>query len=212
MNIRKQQKTNFAAIYPFAPDWEEFQHLNLDKKFFHFEKHVLNSQQEYARAKHISDELEICLITAPESIFSPKGRDSFRNYTYSYSELKRFEEKVKQLQSQLNPDTFVIAGAIDYATPDLKHYMVTTYAVTKDKIHTYDKIKATEKMHETYIVQENKKTKASLKMHSRKKCGLFTFKNKIIGLEICQDHEEATLLNNKVSVDIHVVISAGQTI
>lgn len=200
-----------TAIYAFAPSWEKFQHLNLDDKFTQFEEFVLHCQHDFQANQPNNPSLTICLIAAPELIFS-RYKESTGTYSlHSYAEFERFKLKIIRLQKNLIAQTFLIAGAIDYASEDKQHYAVTSYIVTKEKIQTYDKKEPTEEFLSANIVDDDQTIPAKLSMLRGKNSGTFNFKGIKIGLEICQDHEKATLLNGHQALDIHVLISAGQT-
>lgn len=186
-------------IYTWNPPWDEFKQLTLNGKIAEFKKFVSLSQEHFKKQNKDAD--SVCMIIAPDLIFSrSEGLD-----VCSFNEKIMLDQELATLQPELDFHTLVIAGSMEYATEDESHFKNTTTCLSHNAIQTYDKKKPTSDL--KYI--NNKK----LEMERGKKTGIIYFNGRKIGLEICQDHEEAALqtelgINN--NVDIHVLISNGQ--
>lgn len=212
LNIRNIK--NEVLIYTWNPNWENFQYFSLDEKINAFRDYVLLSQKIFGEM--CANKQTICLIVAPDLIFTPAGDESnsIHNHTYSWDAYLHFKNRMEEIQNELLPTAFVIAGAIEYATEDNQHYKITSFILTKEQIQSYDKIEYIDDIITTKIenISRLKKSATLTALKNRKK-NVFHFHGVIIGLEICQDHEKQTLLNaiKHAALDIHVLISAGQT-
>lgn len=196
-----QTGTNY--IYTWNPDWQKFQYLALAEKIRCFSAFVLEAQADFTQRAG-NDNHALCLIVAPDLIFSPAA-DVIAQKPYTQADYYCLEIKLFTLQTQLDHRVAVITGAISYLAADNTTYKISSHIVTKRDIHYYDK---------KHSAENKNWLNMSIPMQSGEHSGIFEFHGRSIGLEICQDHEAGTLkkdLHGK-TVDIHVLIANGQNV
>lgn len=203
MSLPNIAQTGTNYVYTWTPDWDKYQHLALEEKIRRFTTFNQLVQADFL-AKAGEDEQAMCLIVAPVYIFSAAD-DVAAQKPYTEDQKNLLEVKLINLQAQLDPRTVVVAGAMSYLTNNGYEYKVTSFIVTPDAVHQYDKKASAGNVNWTNL---------SLPMQAGANSGVFTFHGRRIGLEICQDHEAGTLKKelNGETVDIHVLIANGQNI
>lgn len=186
-------------IYTWNPNWEEFQHLPLRKKILAFNEFVLKCQFHF-QEQAISDRNAVCLIVAPDLVFSGKWPT-----TYSHDDNEKLKVSHSFLQGLLDERVLVIAGSIRYLTSTNNQYKISAYYISAKLIQAYDK-----QIPSGQLIISDK----NIPLTCKKRTGIYEFNGIRVGLEICKDHDDG-LLNietGKGCVDIHVLISNGQNI
>jgi len=155
------------------------------------------------------DEKAICLMVAPEMIFTPA--EETNRGLYTAVEHTCLVNMLNNLRNRLDDRVLIIAGTIQYLIDGHDQYVNRSYIVSSESLNFYDKKANTGDIH----IQDNNCKMRAINMQAGKSTGLILFKGIRIGLEICLDHEEKTLLRElqgQKPVDIQVLICAGQSI
>ncbi len=189
-----------VAIFTWNPDWNTLKTLNLSQRIELFKEFIAHSQQEFDA--HPNDRNNICLMVAPDLVFSLGSATE----VHTYEDFVGFCKEMDSLKSMLKPNSLVIAGAIDYVDESGDYYKVTTPIISSQTpVAFYDK-KAS--------AGNQKHGEKILPMKPGQVDGYFEFQELALGLEICQDHEvrtlQKTLQRLAKTVSIHVLISHGQ--
>lgn len=199
-----QPKSNTRSIqvYLWNPCWEQFQHLSLTDKIQSFKSMLCQTQETFTKTAD-NDENTVGLIIAPEAVFSPpKIQNSLPAYTIE--EHDAFVKSMNAITASIDTRILVIAGTIDYFTLMRDKYKVTSYILTCNTVLSYDKKNDVPdiKIEENYVPLE-----------TGKQSSIIYFRDLVIGLEICRDHEEKALLNELKGnpVNIHILICNTQT-
>lgn len=197
--LRNIPNKNTRHIYTWNPDLETFQHLPLHEKIMALNEAVLRCQLHFQDHTD-NDERAICLIIAPDLIFSGAN-----GIVYSYDDNEDMKYRISLMQMTLDSRVLVFAGSIEYLTEKQDYYKNTAYVISNNSIRFYSK-----KESSGDIIHKGK----AIPLAKFQGSGIFEFNGVRIGLEICKDHDVGTLKQEvgEGCVDVHVLISNGQNI
>lgn len=199
MQQRSPAKKITRHIYTWNPDLGMFLKLPLQEKIMMFNQTVLWCQAHF-QDQTKKDEQSVCLIIAPDLIFSGEGGS-----VCSHEDNEDLKVRLSLLQMQIDARVLVIAGTIRYFTKSMETYKITAYVISQNAIQSYSK-----KESASHVIHDGR----SIPLAKGEQSGIFKFDNLDIGLEICQDHNTGTLiqeLGNR-GVDVHVLLCNAQNI
>ncbi|MDC0678820.1 FYVE zinc finger domain-containing protein [Sorangium atrum] len=176
------------VIIVWNPVHEVLQKLSLGQKW---EELVAALDVAQKRFVGVNDEL---IFVAPDYLF----HDDVEPYTTK--DLEFYGSKMKSLSNELPSKYLVVAGSMQWVDDGKKKLSVSTLVASKEFVFRYDKKR-----------KAGTEDSPQFAFNPGTTTGHFEWSGLSCGIEICQDHEEAVLLDEvRKTLDIHIMLSFGQ--